>query len=83
MGRVSWRLSVTMAAVAALGGCAGEQPAGKLVDTTPAAFVRGARCVNCHAAETALWRGSHHDLAMQVATEATVRADFDGTRFQG
>ena len=72
-----------MAAVAALGGCAGEQPAGKLVDTTPAAFVGGARCVNCHAAETALWRGSHHDLAMQAATEATVRADFDGTRFQG
>lgn len=27
------------------------------------------------------WRGSHHDLAMQVATPETVLGDFDGTRY--
>jgi len=43
------------------------------------AFVGGARCAVCHPAEAAAWRGSHHDLAMQVADEATVLGDFDDT----
>ncbi len=82
MPRVRW-LSIAMAAAAVLGGCGGDQPAGNPVDSTPAVFVGGGQCVDCHAAETALWQGSHHDLAMQPATEATVLADFDGTRFRG
>ena len=40
-------------------------------------FVGGATCAECHPAETAAWRGSHHDLAMQEATEATVLGNFD------
>ncbi len=35
-------------------------------------------CTRCHEEETAGWRGSHHDLAMQEATEGTVLGDFDG-----
>ena len=38
-------------------------------------------CVRCHEEETELWRGSHHDLAMQEATEATVLGDFEDAEF--
>lgn len=38
-------------------------------------------CVECHAEQVQLWRGSHHDLAMQHATDKTVLADFSNTQF--
>ncbi len=58
----------------------GEPPAA----TLPAApsWVGAARCAECHPAETAAWRGSHHDRAMQVAGEDTLLGDFDGARFE-
>lgn len=34
-------------------------------------------CVKCHQTEAALFHGSDHDLAMDLATDATVLADFD------
>ena len=40
-----------------------------------------AACAPCHELETKLWRGSHHDHAMEPATPATVRGDFSGTKF--
>ena len=43
----------------------------------PATFVGRDRCAGCHQAETAAWRGSHHDLAMQEATSDTVLGNFD------
>jgi Flp pilus assembly protein TadD len=43
-----------------------------------ATFAGGARCAACHAAEAAAWRGSHHDLAMQEASDETVLAPFAG-----
>ena len=46
-----------------------------------AQFVGGESCANCHAAETTLWRNSHHDLAMQVASDATVLGNFDAAEF--
>ena len=46
-----------------------------------ARFVGGAACAGCHAREAELWRGSHHDLAMQAATDATVRGDFANAQF--
>jgi cytochrome c553 len=48
----------------------------------PTKFVSGQVCLGCHAAETESWRGSHHALAMQKATEATVRGDFANGRFE-
>lgn len=33
-------------------------------------------CAECHADQKRLWRGSHHDLAMQAATGQTVLGDF-------
>jgi len=38
-------------------------------------------CQSCHAEQVELWKGSHHDLAMQEVTEATVLGDFDDAVF--
>jgi Flp pilus assembly protein TadD len=46
-------------------------------DAPPAGFVGRAVCADCHQAESAAWQGSHHDKAMQEATEETVLGDFD------
>lgn len=46
-------------------------------------FVGAAVCASCHPTEAALWRGSHHDLAMQEATPESVLGDFGGARFEG
>jgi Flp pilus assembly protein TadD len=45
------------------------------------AFVGSLACVECHAQQLELWRGSHHDLAMQPADATTVLADFEGAEF--
>jgi predicted CXXCH cytochrome family protein len=52
-------------------------PAEPAAPSGRAAFVGGERCASCHPTETAAWRGSHHDLAMQVADASTVLGDFD------
>jgi len=46
-----------------------------------AAYVGRAACAGCHQAETERWQGSHHDLAMQEATEGTVLGDFNNAQF--
>ena len=38
-------------------------------------------CAQCHAEQVRLWQGSHHDLAMQHASDETVLADFNNTQF--
>jgi len=55
---------------------------GSVAASAPAArFVGRAECARCHAREDSLWRGSHHDRAMQAANEQTVLGDFNGARF--
>ncbi len=44
-------------------------------------FVDEAQCASCHPAQASAWQGSHHDLAMQEATEASVLGDFSGRSF--
>ncbi len=65
---------------AAICGCgAGDEPE-LLRAAAPAPrapeFVGGEVCASCHRAEAERWRGSHHDLAMQLATEDAVLGDF-------
>ena len=48
----------------------------------PPVFVGSAKCAECHRSEYDLWRGSHHDLAMDVASDATVLGDFDDALFE-
>ena len=44
-------------------------------------FIGSSRCAECHAAEAEAWQGSHHDLAMVEATDASVLGDFDNSAF--
>ena len=44
-------------------------------------YVGDKACLECHVKETKEWKGSHHDLAMSVATNETVKADFNNTTF--
>ncbi len=48
----------------------------------PPSYVTGVVCAECHPAESDRWEGSHHDLAMQVASDETVLGDFAGTQFE-
>lgn len=45
------------------------------------AYVGRDACVACHQAEDALWRGSHHAAAMEVADSTTVLGDFDDATY--
>ena len=46
-----------------------------------ATYVGDSVCISCHEKETHDWQGSDHDLAMQIANEKTVKADFNNTTF--
>jgi tetratricopeptide (TPR) repeat protein len=46
---------------------------GKYVD----GYVGDDKCRACHEEAFDLWKGSHHDLAMQVANDSTVLGDFN------
>jgi hypothetical protein len=48
----------------------------------PASFVAASVCAECHVPESALWRKSHHALAMQKATDATVLGNFANAQFE-
>ena len=48
----------------------------------PAAFVGTEKCATCHKREYDLWKDSHHDHAMEVATQETVLGDFNNARFE-
>ena len=48
----------------------------------PATYVGRESCVGCHAQAVAKWQGSHHDLAMQVADEASVLGNFADAKFR-
>ncbi len=47
----------------------------------PLTYVGARSCAECHAEEAKRWRGSHHDLAMQEASDRTILGDFDDARF--
>ncbi len=53
---------------------------------TPAApaptYVGSAVCAGCHEGEAKLWNGSHHQLAMDHATDRSVLGDFANATFE-
>jgi tetratricopeptide (TPR) repeat protein len=63
-------------------GAGGEQSTAGARTGPPADFVDERACEACHLPEARAWTGSDHDLAMQLASDETVLADFDGARFQ-
>ncbi len=48
---------------------------------TGPAFVGSGKCKDCHRQEYDKWKGSHHERAMDVATEQTVLGDFNNAVF--
>ncbi len=61
--------------------CAPDKPDAS-PEPTPPDYVGVAVCAGCHSDEYERWRNSHHDLAMQHATDDTVLGDFDGAGFR-
>jgi tetratricopeptide (TPR) repeat protein/ssDNA-binding Zn-finger/Zn-ribbon topoisomerase 1 len=47
-----------------------------------AQYVGGSTCAECHQSEQARWHGSHHDRAMELATDESVLGDFNDTKFE-
>ncbi|MDG2135977.1 MAG: hypothetical protein P8J81_06855, partial [Luminiphilus sp.] len=47
-----------------------------------ATYLGNAGCAECHQTATSDWTGSHHDLAMQVATPETVLGNFNNATFE-
>ncbi len=71
----------TAALVVVLAACGPSADPDADTEGAPAAvgahFLGSASCQSCHEGQYAAWQGSHHELAMQVASEQTVLADFD------
>ena len=57
--------------------CSDSESTTQQPQTSEVGAVREASCATCHEQEAAAWRGSHHDLAMDHATDATVLGNFD------
>ena len=84
--RPARRVGGSFAAVVALAAACAPQDGGgprqsRGVDASGVAYVADAHCADCHRTEFDAWTGSHHDLAMQVATPETVLGDFDDAAF--
>ena len=81
---------VPLAGALLAGGCGdgdveetnGKSTPVKKVVSGEATYVGSKSCVECHKEEYHDWQGSHHDLAMDLATEETVLGDFDDTSFK-
>ena len=57
----------------------GNEPEAKVAPVN-AEFVGSTACGQCHQAEFKSWTGSHHQLAMDKATEQTVLGDFSDAK---
>ncbi|MEO0475716.1 MAG: tetratricopeptide repeat protein [Planctomycetota bacterium] len=53
----------------------------EVVSVSTAGYIGADTCAKCHEQEHGDWLGSHHDLAMKVATEETVIGDFNDATF--
>ena len=86
MTEIQTRLLLTLLVCAATIGCGGaesglDQPQAAPWSTARAELVGREACSECHGAQVSEWSGSHHDLAMQPATDDTVLGNFDDTSF--
>ena len=77
LGATVWLAACGRSEVSTPNGSAPGAETTAAVPSSPS-FVGSALCAPCHPAEAERWRGSHHDLALQPATKATVLGRFDG-----
>ena len=59
-----------------------SSPARAAQSPAPLAYVGSAVCAGCHQSEAKLWNGSHHQLAMDHATDKSVLGDFADATFE-
>lgn len=53
-----------------------------LPEDASATYVGRQSCIECHQQEAKLWTGSHHDLAMDLATKETVLGSFEDQKLE-
>ncbi|NIP94183.1 MAG: hypothetical protein GWO24_12300, partial [Akkermansiaceae bacterium] len=58
------------------------EPKGPPAQKAAAAYVGSDVCRECHSESFGAWQGSHHDRAMETASEASVYGNFDDARFE-
>ena len=75
LSRVGWRFATRVALPAVAAATAGAATPGQ---REAQEWAGSDACVRCHATQYEAWRGSHHDLAMQPASETSVLGAFDG-----
>jgi tetratricopeptide (TPR) repeat protein len=80
-GRIRWVTAVvlsvvTLAAIVAFDYWRVTQPSSR------ASFIGRQACINCHQAQATAFHGSHHDLAMDLATDESVLGDFNDVQFE-
>lgn len=71
------RMFVLLFACALAAGCTHNT---KPFDLGNAKYVGQATCIQCHAEESKRWNSSHHNLAMQLATDDSVLANFNSAQ---
>ena len=54
----------------------------RAAEAAPLTYVGSEICASCHQDEAKLWTGSHHQLAMDHATEKSVLGDFSDASFE-
>jgi tetratricopeptide (TPR) repeat protein len=82
--RARWisRVAAAVALATALAASAQRPtPAAATPAPVAATYVGSAQCASCHAQQHAAWKGSDHDLAMQVATADSVLGNFASAKF--
>ena len=55
---------------------------GTAINSSDNAYLGSNSCAGCHTEAFQNWQGSHHDQAMQHATAATVKGDFNNSLFE-
>ena len=63
------------------GKSADQRKAQSQVKVAQADYVGAGQCAQCHQQQADDWRGSHHDLAMQHASDETILGDFGDSGF--
>lgn len=72
-------VALTAVALAVVGAGCDRAPTSPA--TTAVSVVGRSACIACHEEAHEAWEGSHHDLAMQEPTDATVLGDFNDASF--
>lgn len=75
-------LLVVMLGCAFAGGVFADWYYGRLPPGAKATYVGRQSCLECHQGQHKQWTGSHHDLAMDLATPETVLGDFSGVTLE-